>query len=63
MSSRRALQAWPRKVVPEAGLVIARWTAAKTGTIASLWPATPRWLGRYLEGLSSAHAHSTAGKS
>ncbi len=62
MQMRRASQAWPRNVLPEVGLVVARWTAARAGAIGSLWPAAPRWLGRYLDELSNAHAHSLAGK-
>lgn len=58
MLSRRALEAWPRTVVPEVGLVIARWTTAKAGAIASLWPASPRWVGRYVDEMLHAHLQS-----
>ncbi|MGH8217661.1 MAG: hypothetical protein ACREUT_03690 [Steroidobacteraceae bacterium] len=58
MQWRRASQALPRAAVPEAGLVAAKWTAAKMGAVSSLWSAAPRWLGRYIGELSSAHTHS-----
>jgi len=47
---------------PEAGLIVARWTAARAGAIASLWPAAPRKMNRYLEELLIAHAHSLTRK-
>lgn len=56
MQSRRGSEAWQRTALPEVGLVVAKWTAAKTGAIGSLWQTAPRWLGRYLDELSSAHA-------
>ncbi len=52
----------PRASIPEVGLVVSRWTAAKAGAIASLWPAAPRWVNRYLEELLNAHAHSLGRK-
>jgi hypothetical protein len=64
MQSRRVPGAWPRAAVPEVGLVISKWTAARTGAIASLWPAAPRWLGRYVAGMLSAYGsdhHLTSG--
>lgn len=63
MQSRRASQAWSNPALPEVGLVFAKWTAVKTGAIGSLWPGNPRWLGRYLDELSSAHSHAVPGKS
>jgi hypothetical protein len=62
MPTRKGAQAWPRNVLPEVGLVVARWTAAKAGAIRALWPPAPRWLGRYLDELSNAHAHSLPGQ-
>jgi hypothetical protein len=58
MQQRKASDVWARTAVPEVGLVVAKWTAARIGAIGSLWPAAPRWLGRYLDEISSAHAHS-----
>lgn len=52
----------PRVSFPEAGLIVARWTAARAGAIASLWPAAPRKVNRYLEELLIAHAHSLTRK-
>ncbi|HXS28213.1 MAG TPA: hypothetical protein VN730_11155 [Steroidobacteraceae bacterium] len=61
MQLRRGSPVWSRTAAPEVGLV-AKWTAAKVGAIGSLWSAAPRWLGRYLDELSSAHTHSLPGK-
>jgi hypothetical protein len=44
------------------GLVVSRWTAAKAGAIASLWPTTPRWVSRYAEVMLVAHSHSLSRK-
>ena len=52
----------PRVSLPEVGLVIARWTAARAGAVASLWPAAPRKVNRYLEELLIAHVHSVGRK-
>jgi hypothetical protein len=52
----------PRVSLPEVGLVVSRWTAAKAGAIASLWPAAPRGVSRYLEEMLAAHAHSLSRK-
>jgi hypothetical protein len=62
MQSRRRLQDWPKAIVPDVGQVVSRWTAARAGAIGSLWPATPRWVGRYLDEMLNAHAHSIASK-
>jgi hypothetical protein len=62
MQSRRALQTWPLVALPDVGLAVAKWTAAKSGAIGSLWPAAPYWLQRYLGELTNAHAHSVPGK-
>jgi hypothetical protein len=55
---------FPARVsIPEVvGLVVSRWTAAKAGAIASLWPATPRWVSRYAEEMLVAHSHSVSRK-
>jgi len=44
------------------GLVASRWTAAKTGAIASLWPAVPQRVTRYVEEMLLAHSHSLSRK-
>jgi len=62
MQQRRARQFWAHTALPEAWLLAAKWTAVRTGAMASLWPATPRWLGRYVGELSSAHIHSAPQK-
>jgi len=62
MQQRRVSYVWARAVLPEVGLVAAKWTAVKTGAIRSLWTAPPRWLGRYIGELSSAHIHSVPQK-
>jgi hypothetical protein len=62
MQQRRTSQLWPHAVLPEVGLVAAKWTAARIGAIGSLWLAPPRWLGRYIGELSSAHMHSVPQK-
>jgi hypothetical protein len=62
MQQRRTSDVWARTALTEVGLVAAKWTAAKTGAIASLWATTPRWLGRYLDEISSAHTHSVPQK-
>ena len=53
----------PRMSIPDmVGLVASRWTAAKTGAIASLWPAVPQRVTRYVEEMLLAHSHSLSRK-
>ena len=52
----------PRVGIPDVGLVVSRWTAAKAGAIASLWPVAPRWVSRYVEEMLIAHSHSLSRK-
>jgi hypothetical protein len=49
--------------MPDVGLVVSRWAAAKAGAIASLWPAVPRQVSRYVEEMLIAHSHSLSRKS
>ncbi len=46
----------------EVGLVVSRWTAARAGAIASLWPATEPRLARYVEEMMNAQSHSSIAK-
>jgi hypothetical protein len=41
---------------------VAHWTAARAGATASLWPAVPRRMNRYLDELLIAHSHSLGRK-
>jgi hypothetical protein len=41
----------------EAAPALSHWNAAKPGST-SLWPASPRWLNRYVEQLRTSHASS-----
>ncbi|MGH8258618.1 MAG: hypothetical protein ACREUG_02900 [Steroidobacteraceae bacterium] len=61
VQTRRALQAWPRVVLPEVGFVVSRWTAARAGAIASLWPSAPRWLGGTARAAPGRAHHFTSG--
>jgi hypothetical protein len=56
-SSRVVL--WPQAIGEEVDVLVARWRSARAG-ISSLWPAVPRRLHRYLDEMSSAHAHCFA---
>jgi len=56
-SSRAVL--WPQAFGGEVDVLIARWQSAKAG-ISSLWPSVPQRLHRYLDEMSSAHAHCFA---
>ena len=62
MQQKRTAHVWAHAALFEAGLVAAKWTAVRTGAIRSLWEAPPRWLGRYVDELSSAHIHSVPQK-
>jgi hypothetical protein len=62
MQQKRTSHVWAGAALPEVGLVIAKWTAARTGAIGSLWHTNPRWLGRYIDEISSAHIHSVPQK-
>jgi hypothetical protein len=53
----------PRVSIPDVvGFVVSRWTAAKAGAIASLWPAAPRWVSRYAGEMVVAHSQSLSRK-
>ena len=62
MQQKGISHVWARAALPEVGLVAAKWTAMRTGSFGSFWSAPPRWLGRYLGEISSAHAHSMPSK-
>lgn len=62
MKDKAALHAWRKAALPEVGLVMSRWTAARAGAIATLWPTTEPRLSRYVEEMMNAHSHSLTGK-
>ena len=60
MKDKPALQAWRKAPVPEVRLVVSRWTAARAGAIASLWPSGGSRLSRYVAEMMSAQAHTVS---
>jgi len=50
---------WPQVIGEEVDVLVSRWQAARAG-ISSIWPSVPNWLHRYLDQMSSAHAHCFA---
>ncbi len=60
MKDKAALQAWRKAASPEVRFVVSRWTAARAGAIASLWPTSEPQQTRYVAEMTSAHAHSVA---
>ncbi len=62
VNDKARLRGLPKAAIAEAGPVASRWTAAKAGAIASLWPSIEPRLSRYVEEMMNAHSHSVTGK-
>lgn len=58
MKDKVAWQVWRKAALPEVRLVVSRWTAARAGAIASLWPAGEPRLARYVAEMLNAQLHS-----
>jgi hypothetical protein len=63
MVRKSGLQPWPAVIdeVEQAEPVMTHWAAARGGSKAKLWPASPTRLSRYLDNILTAHVLSARG--